>query len=43
VERPLDSVQWGEQRPWGRQILPGLYNMDGFFYACLQKVTADKM
>ena len=32
-----NSVQWGEQRPWGRQILPGSQNMDGFYYACLQK------
>ena len=34
-----NSVQWGEQRPWGRQILPGSQNMDGFYYACLQKVA----
>jgi 16S rRNA (cytosine967-C5)-methyltransferase len=33
----LNSVQWGEQRPFGRQILPGQHNMDGFYYACLQK------
>ena len=32
-----NSVQWGEQRPWGQQILPGSKNMDGFYYACLQK------
>jgi 16S rRNA (cytosine967-C5)-methyltransferase len=42
AERSLDSVQWGEACPRGRQILPGQYNMDGFFYACLQKVTTDK-
>ena len=42
VERSLDSVQWGEACPRGRQILPGQYNMDGFFYARLQKVTTDK-
>jgi 16S rRNA (cytosine967-C5)-methyltransferase len=40
VERSLDSVQWGEACPRGRQILPGQYNMDGFFYACLQKVES---
>jgi len=34
-----NSVQWGEQRPWGRQILPGSENMDGFYYACLQKAV----
>ena len=38
-----NSVQWGEQRPWGRQILPGTENMDGFYYACLQKTgTGDR-
>ena len=42
VERSLDSVQWGEACPRGRQILPGQYNMDGFFYACLQKSKPDK-
>jgi len=35
-----NSVQWGEQRLWGRQILPGSHNMDGFYYACLQKTAA---
>ncbi len=35
-----NSVQWGEQRLWGRQILPGSHNMDGFYYACLQKTIA---
>jgi len=34
-----NSVQWGEQRLWGRQILPGSQNMDGFYYACLQKTA----
>ena len=34
-----NSVQWGEERPWGRQILPGSQNMDGFYYACLQKAA----
>lgn len=36
-----NSVQWGEQRPWGRQILPGSQNMDGFYYACLQKAATN--
>jgi 16S rRNA (cytosine967-C5)-methyltransferase len=40
-EKSLDSVQWGVERPWGRQILPGQDNMDGFFYARLQKAPAD--
>ncbi len=33
------SVQWGDQRPGGLQLLPGSHNMDGFFYACLRKST----
>jgi len=37
----LNSVQWGQSRPWGRQILPGSQNMDGFYYACLQKTAAE--
>ena len=40
-EKSLKTVQWGEERPFGRQILTGHHNMDGFFYACLQKVTTD--
>lgn len=37
VEQPLNEVQWGEIRPYGRQILPGFDDMDGFYYACLVK------
>lgn len=37
VEWPLNTVQWGTQRPVGRQILTGSQNMDGFYYACLEK------
>lgn len=37
VELPLKTVQWGMQRPVGRQILPGFFEMDGFYYACLEK------
>lgn len=37
VERPLNAVQWGTERAHGRQILPGSYNMDGFYYALLEK------
>jgi 16S rRNA (cytosine967-C5)-methyltransferase len=33
-------VKWGEESSFGRQILPGEHDMDGFFYACLQKVIA---
>ncbi|MCK4707537.1 MAG: 16S rRNA (cytosine(967)-C(5))-methyltransferase RsmB, partial [Gammaproteobacteria bacterium] len=31
VELPLKTVQWGLERPVGRQILPGFSNMDGFY------------
>jgi 16S rRNA (cytosine967-C5)-methyltransferase len=37
METPVNSVQWGRQRPHGRQILPGFNDMDGFFYALLEK------
>ena len=30
-------VEWGEADPYGRQILPGVAGMDGFFYAVLRK------
>ncbi len=41
TETSLKSVQWGEDCSFGRQILTGQHNMDGFFYACLQKATTD--
>jgi 16S rRNA (cytosine967-C5)-methyltransferase len=28
---------WGLPCDVGRQILPGMHNMDGFYYACLRK------
>ncbi len=31
------DAQWGIDTAYGRQILTGQDNMDGFFYACLQK------
>jgi 16S rRNA (cytosine967-C5)-methyltransferase len=37
VELPINAVQWGLQRSYGRQILPGFKNMDGFYYALLEK------
>ena len=37
VEVPLSGHEWGLARPHGRQILPGIDDMDGFFYACLSK------
>lgn len=33
---PLD-VPWGQALETGRQLLPGEYNQDGFYYALLQK------
>ncbi len=34
--KPIDA-QWGKDTGYGRQILTGQDNMDGFFYACLEK------
>lgn len=31
------SAVWGIKQVAGRQILPGEYDMDGFYYACLRK------
>jgi 16S rRNA (cytosine967-C5)-methyltransferase len=33
----LPDVEWGKAEPFGRQILPGEAQMDGFFYAVLRK------
>ncbi|MDJ0880029.1 MAG: 16S rRNA (cytosine(967)-C(5))-methyltransferase RsmB [Gammaproteobacteria bacterium] len=38
-EVEIKSVQWGLKRPVGRQILPGFNDMDGFYYACLEKTA----
>jgi 16S rRNA (cytosine967-C5)-methyltransferase len=39
--RDAEEVQieadWGQNQPYGRQILPGERDMDGFYYACLRK------
>ena len=32
------DADWGTKTNYGRQILPGQNGMDGFYYACLQKV-----
>lgn len=34
--KPINA-QWGRDTGYGRQILAGQDNMDGFFYACLEK------
>jgi 16S rRNA (cytosine967-C5)-methyltransferase len=36
TERPIVS-DWGHARSFGRQTLPGEQEMDGFYYACLEK------
>jgi len=35
-ERPIEAA-WGEARAVGRQIPPGMHDMDGFYYARLEK------
>ena len=35
-ERRIEA-SWGERRTLGRQIPPGMLDMDGFYYACLEK------
>jgi 16S rRNA (cytosine967-C5)-methyltransferase len=36
-ERPI-AGPWGHARVVGRQTLPGEAEMDGFYYACLEKI-----
>lgn len=36
--RPIEA-DWGRDTDPGRQILPGEHDMDGFFYACLQRAA----
>lgn len=33
------TAEWGQPCTVGRQILPGEAGMDGFYYACLEKLT----
>jgi len=40
VEVTPNTVQWGEKRPFGRQIFSGDQDMDGFYYALLEKVES---
>lgn len=37
AEEILIEAGWGSRMPFGRQILPGENNMDGFYYALLRK------
>jgi len=32
------TANWGVSQKYGRQIFPGQDNMDGFYYACIQKI-----
>jgi tRNA and rRNA cytosine-C5-methylases len=32
------AAEWGLPCEYGRQILPGDNNMDGFYYACIKKI-----
>jgi 16S rRNA (cytosine967-C5)-methyltransferase len=36
AEVPIDAA-WGHRCEYGRQILPGENEMDGFYFACLRK------
>ncbi len=36
VLKPIDT-EWGKDTGYGKQILTGQHNMDGFFYSCLEK------
>lgn len=37
VLNPIDA-EWGKDTGYGKQILTGQNNMDGFFYSCLEKI-----
>lgn len=39
AELPMPEVSWGMALDFGRQILPGEAEMDGFFYAILRKTA----
>ncbi|MCW8932784.1 MAG: 16S rRNA (cytosine(967)-C(5))-methyltransferase RsmB [Gammaproteobacteria bacterium] len=39
VKEIVIEASWGDKLPFGRQILPGDQNMDGFYYALLKKET----
>lgn len=34
--------KWGQSLRYGRQILPGSDNMDGFYFACLEKTVGER-
>jgi 16S rRNA (cytosine967-C5)-methyltransferase len=39
TEEQLADVAWGHDQQHGRQIFPGEQDMDGFYYAVLQKIS----
>jgi len=41
AEQGINEVQWGTESSFGRQILPGFDEMDGFYYARLVKKPDD--
>jgi len=38
VKEEKINASWGRECAIGRQILPGMHNMDGFYFACLKKM-----
>jgi 16S rRNA (cytosine967-C5)-methyltransferase len=38
AEEEKITADWGIALDYGRQILPGMHEMDGFYYACLRKL-----
>ncbi len=41
LHKPIDA-EWGEARPFGRQLFPQIDGHDGFYYAVLDKQVDDK-
>ena len=39
THRVIDA-EWGQQRPYGRQLFPSANSHDGFFYALIEKTSA---
>jgi len=38
AQSPVLEAAWGRKQDYGRQILPGEEEMDGFYYACIHKM-----
>jgi 16S rRNA (cytosine967-C5)-methyltransferase len=39
VEHEVINASWGHERPYGRQLFPVKNGHDGFYYACLRKLS----